>query len=90
MAREKLNIIVIIFTNRSYNILKGELNNLCIKNIGPKAINMLSLDNPNINWTDIAKGMGVESRQVKNSEGFAKYFSYAIKNKGPFLIELLL
>ena len=90
MAREKLDITIIVFANRSYNILKGELQNLGIKNYGPKAINMLSLDNPHINWTDISKGLGVDSKQASNIQDFVKYLSYAIKNKGPFLIELIM
>ena len=51
---------------------------------------MLSLDNPHINWTDISKGLGVDSKQASNIQDFVRYLSYAIKNKGPFLIELIM
>ena len=90
MAREKLDIIILIFANRSYEILKGELINVGVTNPGPKAIDMLTLDKPNIDWVSIAKGMGIHAVKADECESFIRAIKLAFKNKGPFLIELVI
>ena len=90
MAREKLDIIILIFANRSYEILKGELINVGVTNPGPKAIDMLTLDKPNIDWVSIAKGMGIHAVKADECESFIRAIKIAFKNKGPFLIELVI
>jgi acetolactate synthase-1/2/3 large subunit len=59
-ARENLNVTTLIMNNRSYAILRGELANVGAQNVGPKAIDMLSLDRPDIDWVPLARAMGVE------------------------------
>src|SRR5205085_5591418 len=54
MARENLDITVLVFANRSYNILKGELANVGAGNPGRKAIDMLTLDRPDLDWVALA------------------------------------
>ena len=51
---------------------------------------MLSLKNPELDWTSISKGMGVDAVKVDNLEDLVKYFKYGIKVNGPFLIEVLI
>ena len=46
MARENLDVCVLIFSNRSYNILHSELADVGAANPGPRAIDMLTLDRP--------------------------------------------
>src|SRR3546814_7534853 len=55
MARENLDVTVVIFANRSYNILRGELANVGAANPGPRAIDMLTLDRPDPDWVALAK-----------------------------------
>ena len=90
MARENLDIVILIFANQSYKILQGELKNVGVTNPGKSAIEMLSLKNPELDWTSISKGMGVDAVKVNNIEDLVKYFKYGIKEKGPFLIEVLI
>ena len=90
MVRENLDIIILIFANRSYEILRGELNNVGVKNPGPRALDMLTLDRPYLDWVSLAKGMGLNAIKVDNCESFTKGLQAAFKNQGPFLIEILM
>jgi acetolactate synthase-1/2/3 large subunit len=63
-AREGLNVMTLIWANRAYAILRRELANVGANNPGPKALEMLSLRNPDLDWVSLAKGMGVEARRV--------------------------
>ncbi len=71
MAREELNVTVVIFANRSYQILRGELTNVGVQNPGPRAVDMLSLDRPVIDWVQLARGMGVEAVRVEEAGDMA-------------------
>ena len=89
-AREKLDVTNVIFANRSYAILNIELMRVGAENPGPKALSMLDLHNPELNWVQLGKGMGVESVRVETAEEFAEAFASAMKQKGPRLIEVML
>src|SRR5262249_10175555 len=58
-AREKLNILTLVFANRTYAILRHELTNVGAENVGRKALDMLDLDRPDLDWVALARGMGV-------------------------------
>ena len=90
MARENLDIVILIFANQSYKILQGELNNVGVTNPGKSAIEMLSLRNPELDWVSISQGMGVDAVKVDNIEDLVKYFKHGIEENGPFLIEVLI
>jgi acetolactate synthase-1/2/3 large subunit len=90
MARENLDIIVLIFANQSYKILQGELTNVGVLNPGKAALEMLSLTNPSLNWVSLSKGMGVDAVRVENIESLVSSFNYALKQKGPYLIEIMI
>lgn len=89
-AREKLDVTTVIFANRSYAILNVELMRVGAENPGPKALSMLDLHNPELNWASIGQGMGVESTRVETVEDFIDAFSSAMKQKGPRLIEVMI
>ena len=89
MAREGLDITVLIFANRSYRILRGELSNVGVQNPGPRAIDMLSLDRPELNWVDMAGAMGVGACRVDDSAGLTDAIRAGLSNRGPYLIEVL-
>ncbi|MDF3073198.1 MAG: thiamine pyrophosphate enzyme domain protein TPP-binding protein [Alphaproteobacteria bacterium] len=90
MAREKLDIVTVIFANRSYAILRGELAGVGAGNPGPKAIDMLTLDRPDPDWVALAKGMGVEATRATDIDQLVKAFKAAFAEKGPRLIELVM
>lgn len=88
IARENLDVTVLIFSNRSYKILRGELTNVGVQNPGPRAVDMLSLTRPNLDWVAMAKGMGVDGIKVSDLEGLAKAFRDGVAEPGPYLIEV--
>jgi acetolactate synthase-1/2/3 large subunit len=90
MAREQLDVTTIILNNGSYAILNIELMRVGVQNPGPKALSMLDLRNPAINWSQISEGMGVPAVRVDTSEGFRAALTDALAQKGPRLIEALL
>ncbi len=89
-AREKLDVTNVIFANRSYAILNIELMRVGAENPGPKALSMLDLHNPELNWVHLGQGMGVESVRVETVEEFTEAFASAMKQKGPRLIEVMI
>ncbi|MDB5560543.1 MAG: thiamine pyrophosphate protein domain protein TPP-binding, partial [Enterovirga sp.] len=88
-ARENLDVLTLVWANRSYAILKAELANVGA-NPGRKALDMLTLDQPAIDWVSLAKGFGVEARRVEDLDSFLSAFRAGISRRGPFLIEVLL
>jgi acetolactate synthase-1/2/3 large subunit len=90
MAREELDVCVVIFSNRKYQILLGELKGVGAGAPGKNASRMLNLDEPAIDWVKLAQGMGVEAASVDSAEAFTQIFEQAMNTKGPFLIEALI
>jgi acetolactate synthase-1/2/3 large subunit len=90
MAREKLDVVVVIYANRSYAILNIELGRVGATGSGPVAMSMLDLHNPEMNWTRIGEGLGVESSRATTCEEFAAQYSSALKHRGPRLIEAMI
>jgi len=87
-ARENLDVVNVIFANRRYAILQGEL--LAVgATPGKTANDLLSIGNPDLDWVALARGMGVEGARVETLEGFADVFGAAVKRRGPFLIEMV-
>ena len=87
-ARERLPITTVLLSNRKYQILLGELTNVGA-NAGRVALDMMDLGNPDIAWTSLAQGMGVEAARATTANEFADLFVQANKARGPFLIELM-
>ncbi len=90
MAREKLDIVVVIYANRSYAILNIELGRVGAPSSGPVALSMLDLRNPDMNWTKIAEGLGVEASRATTCEEFASQYASALAQRGPRLIEAMI
>jgi acetolactate synthase I/II/III large subunit len=89
MAREGLNVTTVVLSNRSYAILRLELQRVGTAGAGPKALELLDLSNPEMNFVAMARGMGVPASTARTSEELADQFSKALKEPGPHLIEAL-
>lgn len=89
-ARVGANVLTIIWANRSYAILTGELMAVGASNPGRKALDMLSLDNPALDWVSLAKGMGVAGIKVDTVSQFVDALRAGLAHKGPFLIEAVI
>lgn len=90
MAREGLNVTALIFANRSYKILRGELTNVGVGNPGPRAIDMLSLDRPALDWVQMSHSMGVDAVRVTECEELEAALADGLTRDGPSLIEIML
>jgi acetolactate synthase-1/2/3 large subunit len=90
MARENLDVCVMIFSNRSYKILYSQLADVGAANPGPRAIDMLTLDRPAIDFTGMAKSLGVPGAQVENLEQLTQQLDYAMSQRGPYLIDVVM
>ncbi|RJG00040.1 acetolactate synthase large subunit [Noviherbaspirillum saxi] len=89
MAREKLDVTVVVLANRKYAILMHELSSVGA-NPGKTALDMLDIGNPDLDWVKIANGMGVEAARADNMERFNDLFALANRRPGPFVIELVI
>jgi acetolactate synthase I/II/III large subunit len=89
-AREGLDVTTVVFANRSYQILKGELANVGAGNPGRKAMDMLNLDRPDIDWVGLAKSLGVPGARAETMEEFNRHFAAGLAAPGPFLVEVVL
>jgi acetolactate synthase-1/2/3 large subunit len=90
MARENLDVCVMIFSNRNYKILYSQLADVGAANPGPRAIDMLTLDRPTLEFTMLAKGMGVAAAKAHDLEELTKQLTYAMSHKGPYLIDVVM
>lgn len=89
-AREGLDVTTLVFANRSYNVLKGELANVGAGDPGPRARDMLSLDRPDLQWTGLATSMGVEAERAETAENLYTAMSRGLASEGPYLIEVVI
>jgi acetolactate synthase-1/2/3 large subunit len=90
-ARESLPVTTIIFANNSYAILKQEFANMRPGEApGPRALSMIDIGNPVIDWVAMAKGMGMPASSVDTAEGFTKAMINSTREAGPVLIEVKL
>ncbi len=87
-AREGLNVVTIVFANRIYQILRGEFDGVGAGEPGQRALDMLRIDRPTIDFVGLAKGMGVPGRAVANVDDFVKALAEAVAEPGPRLIEV--
>ena len=90
MVREQLDVTVVLLNNRSYAILNIELSRVGVEQPGPTALSLLDLSNPDLEWTDIARGMGMQAIKVETVAAFDQAFADAMAQKGPCLIEVML
>jgi len=89
IARESLPVVAIVFANRAYRILQGELKGVGAQVSGPKATHMLTLDRPALDWVSIARGHGVPAASVQTPEQFVREVQRGFASRGPYLIEAL-
>jgi acetolactate synthase-1/2/3 large subunit len=90
MAREQLDVTVVIFNNRSYAILNTEFARIGVTQPGPRASSQLGLGNPDLDFVALGTGLGVSSRRVDAAERLTDALEQAIADPGPHLIEAVI
>lgn len=90
LAREKLDVTVVVFANRAYRILDMELARTHAGAAGNRARSLLSLGNPTLDWASIAAGFGMRSSRCETAESFDSAFASSMATMGPSLIEAVI
>jgi acetolactate synthase I/II/III large subunit len=88
-AREGLDVVTVVFNNRSYAILNLELSRVGAA-AGPRALDMLDLSRPDLDFVSLAAGMGVDAVRATTAEEFNAAFARAMDTRGPQVIEAIL
>ena len=90
MARESLDVTMVIFANHAYKILVNELANVGGGTPGANATSMLTLGNPAMDWCNIAKGYGVPAGRASTLDELAVQFKRGLGTAGPYLVEVMM
>jgi acetolactate synthase I/II/III large subunit len=87
MARERLDVTVVILANRRYRILDIEMRRTGAGAVGSRAEEMIDLTNPTPDWVRLANGLGVEATRAATADDFIREFATAMRERGPRIIE---
>ena len=87
-ARERLDVTTVVYANRRYAILDIELQRVGATGT-ESASRLFDLADPELNWVDMARGMGVEAVRVHDLAQFTDAFAMAMRERGPRLIEVM-
>ena len=79
-----------MLNNRSYAILKQELANVGAADGGRRALDMMELDRPVLDWVGLARGMGVEAGRARTREELERQLDAGLRSEGPYLIDPVL
>ncbi len=89
-AREGLDVTTVLFANRAYASLKHELANVGARNPGRKALDMLDIGRPDLDWVSLGRGMGVEAGRATTNAEFTRELRAGLASEGPYLIEAMI
>lgn len=90
MARERLDVTIVLLANRRYRILEIEMRRTGAGTVGPRADEMIDLAHPEPDWIKLAQGFGVEAVRAATANDFIREFGAAMRDTGPRLIEAVL
>ncbi|SDM22110.1 acetolactate synthase-1/2/3 large subunit [Oryzisolibacter propanilivorax] len=90
MARERLDVVCVVFNNGAYAILNLELQRVGATGSGAKARAQLDIGNPALDFVRLAEGMGVPARRALTTEDFTQALEHALATPGPHLIDAVL
>jgi acetolactate synthase I/II/III large subunit len=88
-AREGLDVVTIVFNNRSYAVLNMELGRVGAEAPGPKAKDLLDLSRPDIDFVPVSRGLGVPATRATTADELADQLGRALAQPGPALIEAM-
>jgi acetolactate synthase-1/2/3 large subunit len=86
-AREGLDVTSVIFANRSYAILEVELARVGAEP-GPQARSNYCIGDPELDFVQLARGLGVPAARAPTADAFNDHFAAAMREPGPHLIEV--
>ncbi len=90
MAREQLDVTVVIFNNRRYRILDVEMQRTGANGFGAIANDMIDIGRPNLDFVKMSEALGVAATRANTAGELRAQFAEAIRSRGPRLIEALM
>jgi acetolactate synthase-1/2/3 large subunit len=90
MARESLDITVVVLANRRYAILETEFARAGTEPIGALASSLIDLSNPTLDWVRLAEGHGVPATRVTTVEDLETALARSFADPGPALVEAVI
>ena len=81
-------VTTVVLANRHYAVLKREFSYLGVGNPGTRALDMFEIGRPDLDWVQLAKGMGVPGIRVSSLDAFGKALRAGLEGEGPTLIEV--
>ncbi|MGY1594644.1 acetolactate synthase large subunit [Geodermatophilus sp. SYSU D00708] len=90
MAREQLDVTVLVCDNGSYAILEHELSRVGARGDGERAGQLLHLGGPGLDFVALASGMGVPATRARTAEELADQLQKALAEPGPHLVDAVL
>ena len=85
---QEIIITTVVFANRAYAVLKREFSYLGAGQPGPIASTMFDIGNPDLDWTLLAKGMGVPASRATSMHSFSSALREGFSSQGPRLIQV--
>ncbi|WP_353395167.1 acetolactate synthase large subunit [Hydrogenophaga sp. 5NK40-0174] len=89
LAHEDLDVLVLIAANHQYAILRNELRRGGAE-LGRRAAEMTSLENPCIDWVMLAGSYGVPGGRASTTAELLALLRQGFSTRGPMLIEMAL
>jgi acetolactate synthase I/II/III large subunit len=90
MAREQLDVTIVILNNRAYGILDSELSRLGGQEGGPRARALFDLSDPAIDFVELGRGLGVASSRADTAEELIQALADGFADPGPHLIDAVI
>jgi len=90
MAREGLDITVVVCANQAYRILQMELHRTGNDDPGPQARSLTDLGSPPLDWVSLATGFGVDAQRATTLDELRDGIQRGLASDGPFLVEALI
>ena len=87
MAREGLDVTVVLYDNQSYSVLNMELDRVGGGEAGPVARSLFDLSDPAIDFVALAEGLGVPASRAETAEAFTEQLAAALATRGPALVQ---
>ncbi|WP_172291963.1 acetolactate synthase large subunit [Pseudoruegeria sp. HB172150] len=88
MARERLDVTVLILANRKYSILANETSKIGAGAPSDRTNPLMSLEDPAPDWVKLAEGQGVSACAAATAGELNAALQKALSKPGPSLIEV--
>ncbi|WP_284035472.1 thiamine pyrophosphate-binding protein [Neobacillus sp. 114] len=89
-AKYQLPVVFVIMNNQSYMILKGGILNIKGESAKHNVFPGMDLNEPPVDFVNVAKGFGIDSVRIERSEELQPAFEKAFQEKKPILLDVVI